>query len=481
MTFMDDLLADRSFQEMADASRDLGRLYIVGGFVRDSLVGITTTDIDLAFNGEVEVLAERLASIKNGHFFFIHERHQLIRVEYGRDSHISTIDIAPLEGTIEQDLNRRDFTVNAMAIDPVSSIETGQIQIIDPTNGRRDLSDRVLCLVDNNALSDDPVRIIRGLRFVLRYGLTMPESTRQAVMTAARLLAGAPGERLFDELSLLAGSVGFSSALELMLSAKVLGVLLPECQDIVGVSQNRFHHLDVWQHTLESINIVEKFLTEPGAVWPRHGAWLKDRMDRKVQGRCTIAAAIKLGLLFHDIGKAKTMEVGHDGAIHFYGHAKYGTELLPGIARRLKMSKSMSSLLSMIIREHMRPGFYQRDDVEPDHAVTRLVKAAGEWLPELIIIAYADRLAASGPMSSDESSQAHMEYLGCLLDEYVCVETTPPRRPLLSGDDIMKELGITPGPLIGDILEAIENAQDAGKISTREEALQLAKRLMSSP
>lgn len=452
--------------------------YIVGGYVRDFMLGIIAKDIDIVVEAEaVEEIAGMLACEVGGHFFYLREEHQLIRVEAMAEDGAYTIDLAPLMTSIESDLARRDFTVNAIAID-ICSLNTPHPEFIDPLEAIADIQSKTLRVASKNAITDDPLRILRGARFSVSLGLSIPSLLMEDFCEAASGLPTVPGERIFEELARLAMIPEFSRALSCLKDAMALQVLFPECAGLFGVTQNEYHHLDAWDHTLESINQSEEVMGKLHSIWPLYAQWLEAELSQTVQGICTRRGAVKLGLLFHDIGKALTHTIDEEGAIHFYGHDKAGIELFAPISKRLKSSRKLDSIITTMIREHLRPGFYAKDKISSKRTLARLFRASQGWFAELIIVAAADRLAARGPKSTTEIIDANLVYLEYLMSEYLKYREIKKRQPLIKGGELIAALKIAPGLQVGELQRAIDQAHEAGEINTREEALLFARKLI---
>lgn len=459
------------------AQLEPGANFIVGGYVRDKLLGRQANDIDLSISKDISNTADRLAKALNGHVFMINEAHQFMRVLVADAGY--QIDLSPLDVEIEQDLGRRDFTITAIAFELQPGSELSMIKVVDPYGGADDLKKGILRTVSESALDDDPIRILRAVRFACKFGLKLtPELERNIRRTASRLSTG-PSERILEELCRMANENGFADALRLMEHLSVLSALLPECQDLVGVGQNQWHHLDVWGHTLMTIEQLELFFRNPKDFWPEHAPWLMSEMDHAGQSSCRHFGELKLAALFHDIGKPKMAETGDDGVIRFHGHPVVGAQIFGAVATRLKLSKQLRSMISIIIKEHMRPGFYAKDAIVEPRTIERFFRLAGPWVPDIVLISAADRLAARGRLATDDIIASHLDYLGLLLREYQAYVRKPTPIPIINGRELIDRLGLKEGPLIGKLLRQIERAVAEGRVSSPEEAIELAKKITS--
>jgi poly(A) polymerase len=401
---------------------------LVGGALRDALLGRVWTDVDwLAPDpaGGAEQLARRL----DGHAFALDPDRGHWRVV----TNGGTIDLTPLAGPVPDELARRDFTVNAMAL--------GEAGPIDPLDGRADLAARRLVAAGPSALADDPLRGLRGVRLAASHELAWEEASRaQAAAVARELAAGEralpAAERMRDELTALLHGPRPGDALADAHALGWLALLLPELVEGEGVEQGGLHHLDVLDHQLEAL-------------------------QRLASGFPDADLPLRLATLLHDVGKPACREREPGGRWRFHGHAERGAELAERALRRLRYDRATVARTAELVRRHMLP--LPRDERE----ARRFVHRRRVLLPDLLKLMIADREAARGRLASAAGRRRYREALGQVL---ALLAEAPPEPPLLDGRAVMDELGIGPGPRVGEALRFLAEARAVGDVADREEA-----------
>jgi len=447
-------------------------LYLVGGAVRDLLLDRPLGDLDLTTT-DARDLARAVASELVGVVVPLHDDPVTVRVVASVATGARELDIVQLTGEVGTDLARRDFTINAAAL----RLWPEPPELLDPHGAAAAAWARRLAVVTEAALDDDPLRLIRAYRLAAQCGLTIESATRGAIAARAPLITQPAAERMAAELvKLLAAPTG-AHHLCLMAEDGVLQELLPELAAGAGMDQGGYHHLDVWGHSLQVAAEAERIANHPGEWFPRHAAELSDYVadaDR--------LAAVKLGALLHDVGKPEC-RVWHEDRFRFFGHDEAGAALALRISRRLRLPGRVGDTTALLVGGHMRPLQLWRtaaSDGPSLRAVRRLFGDLGPHVLGLLIVVLADRAGCLGPASDPTELPGLARAFDALL--LLRAEVAPvPRRRLLTGRDLIREFGLTPGPRFRELLEATEEAADLGEISTREEALQLVGRLLRLP
>jgi poly(A) polymerase len=440
--------------------------WVVGGTVRDELLDRPTTDIDLAVAGDPEPAARAVAKAVGGPVFPLSEAFGAWRVIERAGGRI--YDLSPLQGaTIEEDLSRRDFTVNAMA----RPFDAGEL--IDPFGGRADLEAGTLRLLGPEAYESDPLRALRLARLAAELGFAPDAETERLTASAAPRVREAAAERVFAELRRLVLAQGVLAGLELADRLCLLRAVLPELADLHGVEQSRYHHLDVYGHTLE---VFERLLELERGLDPRVRAVL----DEPLADELSRGQALRFGALLHDIGKPATRAVRPDGRITFMGHDRVGEQMVRALCRRLRASERLSRFLEAVCRHHLVLGFLVHERPLDRRAIYRYLKRTSPVEVEVTLLSCADRLATRG-RNADRAIDAHLELARELMAAALEWRERGPPKPPLRGDELARELGIEPGPELGRLLEQLEEAAFAGEATTREEALRLARRVRENP
>jgi poly(A) polymerase len=436
--------------------------WIVGGALRDELLGREVTDIDIAVEGDPEAAARERAAEVRGPVFQLSEAFGAWRVVDRRGGRV--YDYAPLQGaTIEEDLRKRDFTVNAMA----RPSEGGDL--VDPLGGRADIESRTLRVIGPESYDNDPLRPLRLARFAAELGFQPDAETERLTSEAAPRVTEASGERVFAELRRLVLAPGAVQGLALADRLGMLHAVLPELAALHDVEQSHYHHKDVYGHTLE---VLERLIELEEEVEGE----LREVLDEPLADELTRGQALRLGALLHDIGKPATHDVREDGRVTFMGHDRLGEEMVRQVCRRLRTSERLSRFLQAITRHHLVLGFLVHDRPLDRRAIYRYLKRTSPVEVEVTLLSCADRLATRGE-NADRAIDNHMELAKELMP--VALEWRrqgPPRLPL-RGDELAEELGIEPGPELGRVLAELEEAAYAGEVTSRDQAVEIARRL----
>ena len=449
-----------------------GPAWIVGGAIRDALLGERVADADLAVErGREEGAARAIAKVAGGTAFQLSEEHASWRAIASTDGW--HVDVVALRAeTIEEDLRARDFTVNAIA----RPLEGGEL--IDPTGGLADSEARVLRAASEGAFRDDPMRLLRAPRLAAGHDLAIEPGTADLARSAAGQAADPAGERQFAELRGIVAGPRPMRGIELMDELDLTAVVLPELEALRGVVQNPNHHLDVLGHTLavleEWLGLERDLEDFAGDLAPEIQAFLEEPLADELNRR----EALRFGALFHDLGKPETRNEG-SGYVTFIGHDEVGARIIAGICRRLRVSRRLSTNLQGLALHHLRLGFLIHQRPLSRRTVYDYLVATEPVSADVTLLSVADRLAArgEGPLASEEMVQAHLDLAREMLRDALAWHRDGPPRPPLSGDDLARELGLEPGPELGRLLEELRAETFTGEIGSRAEAIERARQL----
>jgi len=407
--------------------------------VRDALLGRPGADTDWLV-ADPQASARQLAEALEGSAFPLDEVRGAYRVVAGN----RTFDLSPLVGSLEQNLAARDYTVNAMAVLPDGTL-------IDPFEGRRDLARQQLRMLSPAALTADPLRPLRGVRLAVELGFGLEPATRQVITSqaAAQVRGETPipaWERVGEELGRLMMSDRAADGVVLLAALGLLRVYLPELAQTRGIEQRGFHHLDVFEHSVEALRQLLKRFPEADL-------------------------ALRWAALLHDIGKPATKSYDPSEArvildeagcyYHFYGHDRLGSRLAQAVLARLRTPHEVALRVAKLVRGHMLPL------PKGEREARRFVHRRRDILPDLLKLMIADREAARGPLASDHMREAYRLALGRVL---AIMAEPQPERPLLDGHEVMALLNLKPGPRVGQARRFIQEAQAVGDVRTREDA-----------
>jgi putative nucleotidyltransferase with HDIG domain len=441
--------------------------YLVGGSVRDRLLGRTTSDYDVVVPGDAAALARAVARAARGHAFRLSEGFGVWRV-VARERW--QLDLLPIHGEgIVADLAARDLTVNAIA-EPLAGGD-----LVDPFGGCHDLAAGRLRMVAADAFATDPLRVLRLVRLAGELGFAVEPQTAAAAARNAGALAGVAAERVFAELRQIIAGERAVAGLERMDAFGVTAAVLPELTALEGVEQNVYHHLDVHGHTRAVLAEAMAVELAPAAVFGAAGAELDAVLAQPFADELTGWTALRFGALFHDVAKPQTRAVNDEGRTTFMGHDVTGAEVARAVLTRLRASSRLADHVAALVRHHLRLGFLVHQAPLDRRAVYGYLRACEPVEVDVTVLSVADRLATRG-RGAEPAIARHVELAREVMPAALRWRQAHPRPPL-RGDELVSELGLRPGPALGVILRELEQAAYAGELTTREEALAHARRL----
>ena len=461
--------------------------YLVGGYVRDALLGRKTQDIDIAVSHDATETARGIARGLGGTSVLLDTERGIHRVAgIVSDGVPWRVDVSTLQGDVENDLRRRDFTVDAIAV-PLSATDAPveQWPLCDPAGGLQDLRDGVIRQVSDDALVDDPLRLLRTVRIAAQTGFAIDTETERAVRTHARLLAGVSAERVREELLTVLSLPGVGTSLELLDTLGLLDIVLPELSPARGVTQPVEHHWDVFHHTLHCVEFAEQVLDKEFRAsdaagqhvpWPE---WAQDYFDEVYADGHTRATYLKLACLLHDVAKPETKSVQPNGRVRFLGHPVKGATTARRVLERLRASRKAREAVAVMVEQHLRPSqLAQRGEMPTARAVYRYFRDLKDVAVDTLYLCMADYLAARGPDLDMEDWAQHCERMRFTLEEGSTQQSPQRRERLLTGDDLMTLFDLPAGPELRPLLRLVEESGAAGEIKTREEAVTLVSQAL---
>jgi tRNA nucleotidyltransferase/poly(A) polymerase len=468
-------------------------IYLVGGAVRDMFLNRLSRDLDFVLPSKAIASARKVANALQADFLILDKERDTARVILtDADGARTFLDFASWRGSsLEEDLRKRDFTLNAIAFDL-------QAQTLhDPLNGASDLRAKLLRACSPTSLADDPVRILRAVRLAAEFDFKIEPAARKAMKGAAPLLPNVSPERKRDELFKILEGPKPDAALRALEMLGVFPHLLPELSPLKGVTQSDPHIYDVWEHTLSALKHLEAILAAlrvgysaeetndlfTGLLTLRLGRFREQfaaHFAQSLNADRSVHAALFFAALYHDVEKPATRSVDEAGRVRFYDHDTRGAASASRRAREFNLSNDEIERIETIVRHHMRFHFFtsrlEQDGQAPSRkAIYRFFRDTGEAGVDLVLFGLADLRGARGPTLTQGTWTAALDIARLLLENYweKPQETVAPPR-LLDGNELMKELNLHPGRRIGQLLEAIREAQATGKIATREEAIAFA-------
>lgn len=459
-------------ETLAVVAPEHGRAWLVGGAVRDELLGRATLDFDVAVDGSVEGLARALGRAGRGYAFSLSDAFGAWRVK-ARDGSWQ-VDLTPLAGdTVEQDLARRDLTINAIAraIEPGVPGQGGEL--IDPFGGAADLEARRLRMVGPESFSSDPLRTLRLVRLAVELDFEVDGLTEQEASASAPALRSSAPERVLAELCQIISADRAVAGLELMERIGVAEVVLPELVALRGVHQSDYHHLDAHDHTLAVLAQAIEVGRDLERVFGPCGDAVAAVLAEPLANDLTRGGALRFGALLHDIAKAPTRAVDDSGRVSFYGHDVVGVEMVGEILGRLRASERLIAHVGALTRHHLRLGFLVHERPLSRRAVYGYLAACEPVEVDVTVLSVADRLATLG-RNAERAVEAHLELAREMIPRALEWRASRPSAPI-RGDVLARELEITPGPLLGRVLEELTVAAYAGEVEDEEQVLAHAR------
>ncbi len=445
-------------------SGDVDRMYLVGGFIRDTILGCEPSDLDLVVEGDAREAASQIASLLAGRMFELDPSRGVYRVAAGSIG--IDLEEAGHDG-LPGNLLRRDFTIDAMALPLADCLKPDwQRYILDPCKGLDDLRQRTVRAVSPAAMQDDPLRCLRAFRLAGKLKFSIDPATLGFIRKASRLMDTVAPERIWEELAGILSQDGSACLLRLMDSETgLLETVIPEITPLKGLQQGGFHHEDTWNHSLNVLECLESIVNTPGMA-PQ----VSDYLQARIAGNRTRLVILKLAAILHDIGKPYCQKPKESGGYSFHGHDRVGRQIAAGIARRLRISSREADLLRLLVREHMSPlSLYTVSSSPSSRALRRLFLRSGHDTIGLLMLALADYMATR--KGSLEAIQAYREFICGILTTFVTRgEEYISKTSLLNGHEIQELLSVGPSPLVGQAIQALADAKFDGLITTREEA-----------
>lgn len=468
------------------------KVWLVGGSVRDLLLGRRLHDLDFAVDGDGVAAGRRVAEALGAAFYPLDEERGVGRVLVPDEAGAITLDFARLRGAdLYADLAGRDFTVNALAV-PLAAPDT----LMDPLRGAVDLRAKVLRQCAPAALTDDPLRAVRAVRLAAQLGFRLEPQTRAAVKAAS--LTQVSPERQRDEFIRCLGGRNAEAAIRALDAVGLLAQLAPEVGPLKGVAQSPPHTLDAWEHTLAVLVRLGEIITVLGRVHDvdaasdlilglvavrlgRYRAQISAQLEAPVTGDRPARWLLMLAALLHDAGKPAARSQDPDGRIRFLGHEALSGQLAGGLLHRLRFSADEIKRVRLIAANHMRPRQLTQAGAPGARAIYRYFRDTGPAGVDLVLLSLADYLGKFGgsPPPPDEWDQ-HVAGCAKLLEAYYEHPQERVNVPgLITGADLMTALGLKPGRVIGDLLEAVREAQAAGEVTDAAGALDYARQQLA--
>ena len=459
--------------------KDINEGYLVGGMVRDFLIGKKSADRDIAIKG-AEKFAQKLALNFDATFITLDTENKIYRLVL-KDKE-NYLDISELCGnTIEEDLMRRDFTINAIAYDLKEN------KFIDITGGIEDIKNKNIRAIKEENFVDDPLRILRAYRFMATTGFKANKNLTEILIKHKNLLNLPAKERIHDEILKLFGGKYAAETLIRMLDDGILELIFPCVKDIKTIPPNTHHHLDLIHHVIETVRQIE-------LQYEKSDGDIKEHLDKVDFGGYPRINHLKLAGFLHDIGKPSTWTLeendktiwSHTSGTNypkdkpyrhrFIKHELVGEKIVKPLLKDLKFSNKQIEYISDMVRYHIYPSNVIVSPNLDNKVMMRYVRKMEENVIDNIVLAKADRLSAQGEAVTKEMTDNNINGLTKLLNFYLEVKPTlKPLPKLIDGKEIMQILNIEQSPILGKIINELHEAQLNEEVNTKEDAIEFVK------
>ena len=438
---------------------------LVGGAVRDAILKRAGADVDIAVPSGAITLARRSAERLGGTCVVLDAQRGAARVV--ADGGL-TLDVTDFRApTLDADLAARDFTVDALAVALTPLLARGRARIVDPTGGLEDLKARRLRPADPRVLQEDALRALRAIRLEATLGLRLTPPAARAVKAAARGLARIAAERVRDELLIIMALPDTARALRRADALGVLGAVLPEVEPMRATKQPLPHRFDVLEHSLRAVGGCDRLLARLSALAP-YGEELAVHLAEPLGGGARRDTALKLAALLHDISKPETRR-RVDGRVRFFEHDVIGARRVREIGERFRLPERLTAVIERVVRHHLRPMHLAHAGAITPRARYRFYRDLREDTRDLLLLVLADAAAVTGasPLTTWRRAGLVRELFAGWREQQQA-ESLP---ALLRGEDVMARFSLEPGPRVGWLLSQAREAQEMGRVHTREEAL----------
>lgn len=479
------------------------KIYLVGGFLRDMYLGYPGRDLDFAVSGNAMNLARDISEILNGVYIPLDRINRVARVVLEPRGSKWQIDFSSFKGLrIEEDLSNRDFTINAMALELSAYLKLSKESgtpagkrperwlwpdvLIDPYGGLADMGIKTIRAINSYVFEADPVRILRGVRLAGKLGFKIDTETLSLMEQSRWLLQEVAGERIWEELLGILDLPQSYPWITVLDATGVLSEVFP-IKEIMKVSCQNLATDSVWAHSLKTYKLLEEKCGKPtGNAVPagEHAGEIQEllfkHLDQGLTSERKRSQLIKLAALFHSPGNIDPTTLLEDNRPSSPNHSGAGLAYIIEFSRRLKMSKVEESYLKNLASKHMYPiSLFQKQSLGPAD-IHRFFISLGQDVVDILLLSLASVCASCPDEKNTFDLAGYRTFVGDLLYKYYFEAETYINPPaLVKGEDLMKELGLPPSRQIGDLLGKITEAQVCGEVTSRQEAIAFASRLLN--
>lgn len=474
------------------------KIYLVGGIIRDMIMNESLQialfpankkqiiDMDFVVTGDALSFGRKVGDAISGSYFPLDEGRSVSRVVIKQSlvtSHQSPVkreeiilDFSKMRGeNIEDDLKVRDFTINSIAVNLDDLVSCEEINLIDPTGGVGDMDRKIIRTYDKRVLDDDPLRMLRAVRFESQLGFVMDNSLETFIKGNGYKLRNSSGERIREEFFNILSCNGTYRYIQRLKDLYLLKEIIPEIESMENLEQGRFHKYLLWDHSLNTLRNLEMLMENLYRIFPDRYLQIGDILSGELEHGINCRGILKLAALIHDTGKVQTRITDENGEVRFINHENISADNGERLAQRLKLGSRACRIMGSIIKNHMRPLLLSREKKVTNRAVLRFFTECRKAGVLICLLSMADIHATMGSGIFDDLSGDIEGLVKRMLEFYFEDFIKMIDSPLVSGDEIIENLGLKSGPEIGEILKNIEEWRAEGIISNKDEAINYLK------
>lgn len=451
--------------------------YLVGGSIRDALIGNPLQDIDISISCNPLDTGLKIANSLNGKLISLHSPSKLFRIIVNHPNSSLNIDLTQTKGDIKSDLQKRDFTINSLAIPLSVQNKKADPIIIDPFNGIEDIRKKTIRLVEQNAINDDPLRMLRAQRLAASLKFSIDNKTKIDIREKSSKLTSVSPERIRDEFLTILSCKNVGNSLYELDNLNLLNILIPELIDCKKIIQPQYHHWDVFNHSIQTAEYIGYIIQETPIEnydlpfdFLQYTNSVKNYFETPYSDNQNKLTLLKLAALLHDIGKPTTEFKDDSGKISFIGHDKKGSEITEKILDRLRLSKHGIEYINKLVFYHLRPNQISNNQNLPSKkALYRYFRDLGNISCDILYLSLADYLSARGPNISIEEWNWQRKLMKYIYNNH---NTNIDNKPYnyMDGKEIMKKFNLQSGPIVGRLIEYANEAYHTGEIKNKKQA-----------
>lgn len=436
------------------------KIYLVGGSIRDLLLGKSIKDFDLITEKDPLPLVIKLAKAIKGNFFEL--KNNNYRIIYKEKHTIKNIDFSKFKkNTLLSNLRSRDFSVNTLALD------ISNLRLINPCNGLRDLSQKTLRVINSSSFTADPLRLLRAIRLSAQLKFKIEDKTKRLLTKFAPLMKKVSKERILNELCLILKNKNSFYFINQLQELNLLVFIIPE---LALFYDPLFNSKDIWLHSLNSLKELENILKNLSGYFPEYHKKIKSYLRKKQASHRSNFVLLKLAVLLHDIGKPLTRSLDQEGKVHYIGHQEVGKTLTYVICKCLSLSNQETTCLTQVIKHHMQIGYFSNCNNLSLNSLWRFYKKVSSNLINIILLSLADckEICNQKPKLNFKK---HQNLSKNLLQKHFGKDKIFYPKSLINGDDLIKYFNLSPGPIFKVMLDEIILASINKEIKNKKEAL----------